>query len=91
MKTKARLTLLFCTVIAVVLGAFLGELCSVSENAYIHWLGYGKSFGFDTISLNLHVIELSFGLHMDINVMQILLIVAAIALTPKIAASIKID
>ncbi len=86
---KFKLSLLFCIIIAVIAGAFLGDLCAAASVPYITWLGHGLSFGFDTISLNLHVMQLDFGLHMDINVMQILLVLIAIVVAPKLAAAIK--
>jgi len=86
---KFKLTLFFCIAIAAILGALLGGLASTSTNAYLHWLGFSKAFGFDTIELNLHIIRLSFGLHVDINITQILLVIVAIAVSPKVAASIK--
>ena len=86
---KFKLTLLLCIITAVILGALLGGVCADSANPYIHWLGLGKEFGFDTIALNLHVVQLTFGMHININVTQILFIILAIAVSPKIAASIK--
>ena len=86
---KFKLTLLLCIIIAVILGALLGGVCADSANPYIHWLGLGKSFGFDTIAIDLHVLKFSFGMHVDINVTQILFIILAIVVSPKIAAAIK--
>ena len=86
---KFRLTLLFCIIIAVIAGAFLGDLFANCGISYLSWLGYGKSFGFDTFALDLHILQLDLGLHMNINVMQLLLVVLAIAVAPKIANAIK--
>ena len=86
---KFKLTLLFCIIIAVISGSFLGSLCAKSAYKSISWLGLSTSFGFETKSLDLHVLQLSIGLHVDINVVQILLIAIALVIAPKIAASIK--
>lgn len=86
---KFKLTLFFCIAIAAIIGGFLGELAANSLNPYIKWLGYGAQFGFDTFSLDLHIIQLDFGMHININVTQLLLVALGLVLAPKIAAAIK--
>ena len=86
---KFKLTLFLCIAVAAVAGAFLGELAGNSLSPYISWLGYKAAFGFDTISFDLHVIQVSFGLHLNINMTQLLLVILAIAVSPKIASAIK--
>ena len=86
---KFKLTILLCIIVAVIAGSYLGDLCAQSMFKSVSWLGYGASFGFETKSLDLHVIQLTIGLHIDINVLQLIFIVIALAVAPKIAASIK--
>lgn len=86
---KFKLTLFLCIAVAAIAGGFLGELAAGSLSPYVSWLGYSAAFGFDTISLDLHVIQISFGLHLNINVTQLLLVVLALVVSPKIAAAIK--
>ena len=86
---KFKLTLFFCIVIAAVVGGFLGELAAGSLNPYVKWLGYSAAFGFDTKSLNLHILQLDLGLHLNINVTQLLLVALALVVAPKIAEAIK--
>lgn len=86
---KFKLTMLLCIIIAVIAGSYLGDICAHSMFKSISWLGYGASFGFETKSFDLHVIQLTFGLHIDVNVLQLIFIVCALAIAPKIAASIK--
>ena len=45
---KFKLTLFLCVALAIVSGAFLGELAARSISPYISWLGYALNFGFDT-------------------------------------------
>ena len=86
---KFKLTLFLCVALAVVAGAFLGELASRSLSPYISWLGYALNFGFDTKNFDLHVLQFNLGLHMNINVLQLILTLIAAVLAPKLAASIK--
>ncbi|MBR6760987.1 MAG: DUF4321 domain-containing protein [Oscillospiraceae bacterium] len=84
---KYKLTLLLCIIVAVIGGAFLGELCVGLP--YIEILGRPFTFGFDTVNVDLHFLRFSFGLMLDVNLTQILLLMIAIVVAPKIAAQIK--
>ena len=86
---KLKLTILFCILFSVLAGFYLGQICLSSDIPYLTWLGKSLNFGFDTINLDLNMMKISFGLHMDINFLQIILTVLMVALSPKIAASIK--
>ncbi|MBR5370824.1 MAG: DUF4321 domain-containing protein [Oscillospiraceae bacterium] len=86
---KLKITILFCIIFGALAGYYLGALCAGSDIAYLAWLGKSLNFGFDTINVDLNMMKLSFGLHMDINFIQIFLTVLLVALSPKIAASIK--
>ena len=86
---KLKLTILFCIIIGVLTGYYLGEVCTNSGLSYLTWLGKSLNFGFDTVNIDLNMLKVSFGLHMDINFTQIILTVILVALSPKIAASIK--
>lgn len=86
---KYKLMLFLCIVTAIILGAYLGGLCADSTAPYINWLGFSKSFGFDTISMDLAVLKFDLGLHFDLNVMQLLFILIAVVVAPKLADKIK--
>ena len=60
----------------------LGQLTSGVE--FLKWLTWGESIGFDTVNLNLSIIQLSFSFKMQVNVLQVLLIAAALLLYKKI-------
>lgn len=86
---KMKLTYLFMIIIAILFGHLLGNACASANEPAIAWLGKSLNFGFDTTTFNLSAITLSLGLQVSINTIQILLILVAIALTPKVAAAIK--
>ncbi|MCI9415280.1 MAG: DUF4321 domain-containing protein [Clostridiales bacterium] len=81
-KTKNTLILVFLVLAAIVLAALVGQLTSGVE--FLKWLTWGESIGFDTVNLNLSIIQLSFSFKMQVNVLQVLLIAAALLLYKKI-------
>lgn len=84
---KLKLTYLFMIITAILLGHVLGNACAGDPT--IAWLGKSLNFGFDTTTLNFSAFTLCIGLQVSINILQILLILIAVALTPKVAAAIK--
>lgn len=82
MKAKNSLILIFLILSAIVLSLLVANLTQGVE--YLKWLTWGDSIGFDTVNLNLSVIDLSFAFHMNINVLQVILITAAVLLFKKI-------
>ena len=72
---------------AAVLGGLLGNLC---DGVYgLSWLAYSKAIGLDATTLNLSVFDLTFGIHVQMNVAQIILLALALVVSPKIANAIK--
>ena len=63
MKTKNTLILIFLVLSALVLSALIG---TITENiGFLKWLTWGDSIGFDTVNLDLSIINLSFVLYAD--------------------------
>ena len=82
-----QLVLLFMIITAAVLGGLLGNLC---DGVYgLSWLAYSKAIGLDATTLNLSVFDLTFGIHVQMNVAQIILLALALVVSPKIANAIK--
>ena len=74
-------------VTAAVLGGLLGNLC---EGVYgVSWLAYSKAIGLDATTLDLSVFDLTFGIHFQLNVAQIILLAVALFVSPKIANAIQ--
>lgn len=67
----------------IILGGLLGELAkSVS---FLSWLGYGQSFGLtEPLVLDINILELSFGVLVNLNVASIIGILIAILVYRKI-------
>lgn len=67
----------------IVVGGLLGNLASQVD--FLWWLSYGESFGFaEPISLDLSVIQLTFGLMFKINIASIIGMILAIFIYRKI-------
>ena len=82
MKAKITLILIFLLVAAVVLSALIGTLTEGVE--FLRWLTWGDSVGFDTVKLDLAIINVSFSFKMQVNVLQVVLIGAALLLYKKV-------
>ena len=76
LKGKSTWVLVLFILAGIVLGGFLGDL--LAHYDFWSWLAYGKTFGIETVSLNLSIITLTFGLQIKINIASILGIIAAI-------------
>ena len=86
---KRKLVYFFLIVIAIMVGHFVGLMLANDTNSLVAWLGSYMSFGFDTQNIDINVMQLSLGLRFRINFLQILLILLAIVMTPKISDAIK--
>jgi len=67
----------------IVVGGLLGDLASKID--FLWWLSYGESFGLrEPISLDLSVIQLTFGLMFKINISSIIGMILAIFIYRKV-------
>ena len=67
----------------IVVGGLLGELAGHVD--FLWWLSYGETFGIsEPITLDLQVIQLTFGLMFEINISSIIGMVLAIFIYKKI-------
>ena len=72
------LLLIVILLLAVVLGQVIGEACT--NISVLSWLSIPVQFGLEPTLINLHVIQLTFGIVINFNVAQaIFLLVAIIA------------
>ena len=74
--------LVFLVLAAIVLSALVGTLTRNID--FLKWLTWGDSIGFDAVNLNLSIIDLSFSFHMQVNVLQVVFIAAALLLYKKV-------
>lgn len=84
MKRGIIRTLLFAVliVLAVVLGKAIGGFAAGIK--LLSWLAIGAKFGISTVTVDLSVLTLTFGLVININVAQAILLLAAILIYIRI-------
>lgn len=82
MKTKNTLILIFLVLAALVLSALVTGL--TAGVPALKWLTWGESIGFDTISIDLAIIDLSFAFHMQVNVLQVVFIAVVLLFYKKV-------
>jgi hypothetical protein len=78
MKKGIIKTLLFIILIllAVVLGKAVGN--AVTGISFLSWLAIAAKFGVSTVTVDLSVLQVTFGMMVNINVAQTLLLLIAI-------------
>ncbi|MCQ2417262.1 MAG: DUF4321 domain-containing protein [Oscillospiraceae bacterium] len=86
---KLKLTYMFLIITGVVIGDLLGMLCQGTGEEYVMWLGNTMEFGFGPTAINFSAFNLTLGLQISTNFLQIIFVLLAIVLAPKVAAAIK--
>lgn len=82
-REKNMWILILFILCGIVVGGLLGNLASKID--FLWWLSYGESFGLsEPISLNLSVIQVTFGLMFKINIASIIGMVLAIFIYRKV-------
>lgn len=82
MKAKNTLILIFLVLAALVLSALVAGLTAGVD--WLKWLTWGDSVGFDTLNIDLAIIDFSLSFHMQVNVLQVIFIAAALLLYKKV-------
>lgn len=83
LKNKNIWILLIFILSGLVIGGLIGDIASKVDG--LGWLSYGQSFGLSNpVSLDLNIINVTFGLMLKINVASILGIIIAIFIYKKI-------
>lgn len=67
---------LFLVCVGIVVGTLAADMCA--KVPLLSFLSYGMSFGIPTASLNLHVIDITFGLSLNLNIAVILFIILSV-------------
>jgi hypothetical protein len=78
------LLLIILLLLAIVLGKIIGAACVGIK--YAAWLGASTKFGFSPLAVDLSVVNFTFGIMININVAQAVLLLIAILSYTKIRA-----
>lgn len=84
MKNKILLIML------IIAGAIAGSIAAkgTANSDMLSWLAYSKEIGIDPTNINLVIIDLTIGFNFSMNVAQIIFMLAAIAIYPKLSKAI---
>ena len=81
-KDKSTLVLIIFILCGLVIGGLIGQL--TQGVSFLSWLSYGQTFGIaDTVSLDLGVVKLTFGIMFNINISSIIGIIIAVFIYRK--------
>ncbi len=78
---KKTFAFIFFMLSGIILGAFIAYVCDGKD--YVGWLAWGKSIGFESVSVDLYVIKFSLGLMLRATVSQIFTVAAALIIFAK--------
>ena len=76
------LLLIILLLLAVLLGRILGSACEGIK--FLSWLGAAANFGLSPMELNLSVVRFTFGMIINVNVAQAILLLISIFSYTKI-------
>ena len=83
MKEKNIWILIIFILSGLVIGGLLGSLAAKVD--FLWWLGYGQEFGLTTpVTLDLSIVQITFGLIFKINVASIIGMIIAIIIYRKV-------
>ena len=81
-RDKSTLVLIIFILCGLVIGGLIGEL--TQGVSWLNWLSYGQTFGLtDPVTLDLGVVNLTFGIMFNINISSIIGIIIAIFIYRK--------
>ncbi len=85
MKNKILLIML------ILAGAIVGSIAAKGavNSDMLSWLAYSKDIGIDPTRIDLIIINFTVGLHFSMNVAQIIFMLIAIAIYPKLSKAIS--
>lgn len=79
---KTKLLLIGLLIAGAIIGALLGQ--TVNGTDTLGWLAYAKSISISPFTINLVIIKFTFGVDFSMNIAQVLCMVIALAVYPKL-------
>lgn len=79
---KNTFAFIFFVLAGIVLGAFIAYICEGRD--YVGWLAWGKSIGFDPVTLDLDVLKITLGMKLKVTVAQIFCVAIMLIVNTKL-------
>ena len=81
---KSKLYNTFLVLVGIVVGTFVGSICKGVNG--LSWLAYGANFGMNSpLDLNLGVVQLTFGIDVNLTLSVVIFILLSLFIGRKIA------
>jgi hypothetical protein len=82
-RSKHGLALVLMMLAGIIVGSFIGELLynvasAVPSVSFLKFLGYGHRTGFETVTVNLIAVVVSFGVEINFNICGVIFMIIAI-------------
>lgn len=84
---KTKILLIGLLIAGAIIGALLGQ--AVGGTDTLSWLAYSKNISVSPFTINLVIIKLTFGIDFSMNIAQVLCMIIAIAVYPKLKKVIE--
>lgn len=79
---KRTFAFIFFILAGVVLGGFISHICE--GKAYVDWLSWGQSIGFDSTTIDLSVLTFTIGMKLKVTVAQIFCVAIMLIVNAKV-------
>lgn len=79
---KNTFAFVFFVLAGIVLGAFIAYICD--GKAYVDWLSWSQSIGFDPVTIDLNILTLTLGMRLKVSVAQIFCIAIMLILNSRL-------
>lgn len=79
---KSTFAFIFFLLAGVVLGGFIASVCD--GKAYVDWLSWGQSIGFNNVTVDLSVLTFTIGLKLNVTVAQIFCVAIMLVVYSKV-------
>lgn len=79
---KHTFAFIFFILAGIVLGGFISSICD--GKAYVDWLAWGQSIGFDSVTVDLSVLTFTIGMKLKVTVAQIFCVAIMLIVNSKV-------
>ena len=79
---KKTVLLILLLIAGAVVGSLIGTACEGTDA--LGWLAYSQRIAIDSTTINLIIAKLTFGIDFSMNIAQVIFMVVAVAVYPKL-------